>query len=366
MHRHTALAITLAFLLLPLAGCFGGNPDPSSTTSATTATTRTTDPSHADFDGAAALEFVKGFSLRADGSPRYRMPGSEGQREGADYLWAATSVPGWTRTWQNFTGKDFLAIANRPAASYERSPQCSTADAERLPGLPFHNLLALRPGPQGSPTVFLAAHWDSLFGSYQDDAANRSKPYPGANDGASGVGVLLQFMRETQGVEFPFGLAVLFFDGEDGFNDCYPLVGSTYYAEHPLVAVDRLILLDMVGSPDARFIREGQSEKSDAALVELLWRHGRLVEGGRGSVHFTDIRISIADDHVPFIAKGIPAVDIIDAGRTSGFGFPPEWHTTRDTVDRLDAGMLQLVGSTLLAALQDPAFVTSWDAPGAT
>lgn len=355
-------ALALAFLLLPLAGCFGDPTGTSSnTTDASSTTTGTATGAPVDFDGEAALEFVKGFALRADGSPRYRMPGSEGQREGAQYLWNATAVPGWMRTWQNFTGQDFLAIPNRPGASYERSPQCSAEDAERLPGLPFHNLVARRAGPRDSPTVFVAAHWDSLFGSYQDDAANRTKPYPGANDGASGVGVLLQLMREVQGMQLPFGVAVLFFDGEDGFNDCYPLVGSTYYAEFPVVRVGRLILLDMVGSKDARFVREAQSEKSDAALVDLLWRHGRQVHGGRGAVHFTDLRTSIADDHVPFIAKGIPAVDIIDAGRPSGF--PPEWHTTRDTVDRLDAGMLSLVGSTLLATLQDPEFSSTWKVP---
>lgn len=356
------MAILAGALLVAtlLAGCNGNGPSPTTSPSTSPSTSSSLSPMPA-FDGAAALDFVQGFALRPDGTPRHRMPGSVGQAEGAAYLWQETDLPGWTRHWQNFTGADFLALPNRPAAAYEKGGPCTPSDEERLPALPFHNIVAVRAGaPEGAPTLLLGAHWDSLFGSYADDLSNQSVPYPGANDGASGVGLLLQLMRELADVDLPFGVAVIFLDGEDGFNDCYPLVGSTYHSRNLLVPVHRFLLLDMVGSPDARFIREAQSEASDPALVALLWQKGRQAHGASGAVHFTERRTHITDDHTAFIAVGIPSVDLIDAGRATPTGFPPEWHTTRDTVDRLSTQTLALVGDTLLAALQDPAFLARW------
>jgi hypothetical protein len=312
------------------------------------------------FDGEAALDFVKGFALKPDGSPRYRIPGTEGQREGAAYLWSQMAVPGWSRQWQNFTGADYLRLDRSTVEHYgPGSAYCSAEDSARLPGLPFHNLLAIRRGASSDRLFLLGTHWDSQsVSNYDPDPAKREEPYPGANDGASGAGVLLQLMRELRGVELPFDVGVLFIDGEDGFVDCHPLAGSLYFAQNPPVAVHRFLLLDMVGSPDARFLRESQSLQSDRALMDLLWEHGRALGG---AVHFVDRVSSIVDDHVAFAQQGIPSVDLIDAARDGG-PFPPEWHTTHDTVDKLSSQTMALVGSTILAVAKDPRFVEQWPA----
>lgn len=361
VQRRTLAVATLALAVLLVAGCFGGPAQTSSSgstgTSTTTATTTatTTNPPTGTFDGEAALEFVKGFALREDGSPRFRMPGTVGQTEGAAYLWEAMDVPGWTRGWQNFTGADYRRLDRTPVDSYARPPSCSQADYDRVPTYPFHNLYATRSGGDpDQPLVLLVAHWDSLQRSFMDpDPEKKDDPYPGANDGASGVGLLLRLMRQLDGIALPFGVGVLFVDGEDGFIACYPLAGSLQFAQHPPLDPDRVLVLDMVGDPGARFIRDSASVQSDPVLVDLLWRHGHAFGGGES---FPNTASSVTDDHLAFIHSGIPAVDLVDYGR----GFPPTWHTTSDTVDRLSPAMLALVGDVLLATLQDPQFHASW------
>jgi hypothetical protein len=363
VHRCTLALATAVLAALLVAGCFGGPAQTSSggpagtgATTAATTTALTTAPPVRTFDGEAALEFVKGFALRDDGSPRYRMPGTAGQAEGAAYLWKSMDVPGWTRGWQNFTGADYQRLDRAPVDSYTRPPACSQADLDRVPTYPFHNLYASRGGDPGQPLVLLVAHWDSLQRSFMDpDPEKKDDPYPGANDGASGVGVLLQLMRELEGIPLPFGVGILFVDGEDGFVACYPLAGSLQFAQHPPLEAHRVLVLDMVGDPGARFVRDSASVESDPALVDLLWRHGHALGGG---AHFPNTATSITDDHLAFIHAGIPAVDLVDAGR----GFPPTWHTTGDTVDKLSPAMLALVGDVVLATLRDPQFHSPWPA----
>lgn len=365
MQRHALAVATLVVAALLAAGCFGGpaqtsssGPTGTSTPGATTpaaTTPTTTTPAVRTFDGEAALDFVKGFALRDDGSPRFRMPGTVGQAEGAAYLWQAMDVPGWTRSWQNFTGADYQRLDRTPVEYFTRPPACTQADLDRVPAYPFHNLYATRSsGDPGQPLILLVAHWDSLQRSVMDpDPDKKDDPYPGANDGASGVGLLLQLMRELEGTTLPFDVGILLVDGEDGFIACYPLAGSLQFAQHPPLVPDRVLVLDMVGDPGARFVRESASVQSDRALVDLLWRHGHAL-GGAAS--FPNTATSITDDHLAFIHAGIPAVDLVDAGR----GFPPTWHTTGDTVDKVSPAMLALVGDVVLATLQDPQFHASW------
>jgi len=356
----------LLLLCATLAGCNGLDGDTSSTSSQSfpsstgISTGISTAPPLPDFDGDAALEFVRGFVLQADGTPRFRIPGTVGQQEGAAYLWSQTDLPGWTRGWQNFTGEDYLLLNRSVVAGYGQGSLPCSLKAEAVPALPFHNLYALRaaggayPEP---PLLLLAAHWDSqMHSDFDPDESKRCLPDPGANDGASGVGLLLQMMRELEGVDLPFRVGVLFIDGEDGFFDHYPLAGALYFAQNPPFGVDRFLLLDMVGDPGARYIREAASAQSDPKMLDLLWRHGRALGGGDS---FVQRSYSITDDHVAFIAAGIPSVDVIDAGRDAT-GFPPQWDTTEDTVEKLSPTMLALVGDTILATVQDPTFVQGW------
>lgn len=308
----------------------------------------------APFDGDAALAFVRGLATQADGSPRYRMPGTPGQAEGASYLWNAMDVPGWSRNWQNFTGADYLALDRSQVARYnETSRWCPKQDLQALPSWPFHNLYAVRESRNSSaPLLLIGAHWDSQMHSDNDpNFTRRSWPDPGANDGASGVGVLLQLMRSVDALgPLPVSVGLLFVDGEDGFYDCYPDAGSLYFAQRLPRPVAAFVLLDMVGDPGALYPRESYSRQSAPALQDLLWRHGQATAYGRA--HFTNGTATIDDDHLAFIHAGIRSVDLIDAGRPTIF--PPQWDTAFDTVDRLDPAMLALVGGTLVAALRDP------------
>jgi Zn-dependent M28 family amino/carboxypeptidase len=182
------------------------------------------------------------------------------------------------------------------------------------------------------------------------DPARRSRPDPGANDGASGVGVLLQLMRHLDALpDLAVSVGLLFVDGEDGFFDCYPDAGSLYFAQNLDDAVAAFVLLDMVGDPGALYPRESNSHRSAPALQDLLWQHGQALD----AAHFINRTTTIEDDHLAFIQQGIPSVDLIDAGRP-GSVFPPQWDTTNDTVDKLDAAMLGLVGDVLLQTLADP------------
>ncbi|HJQ94040.1 MAG TPA: M28 family peptidase, partial [Candidatus Thermoplasmatota archaeon] len=322
----------------------------------------------------AAYGYAEVLVTAADGSPAFRVPGTPAHVEAAHRLHAAMQVSGWTVAWQNLTGEDYDALDKGEASVYtESAAYCSQEDRERLAGLAFMNLVATRPAPEATERTFiLGAHWDSKAEASEDpDPGKRSQPVLGANDGASGVGVLLQMMRELEGVDLPYNVQVVFFDGEDGFEDCHPLAGSLWFV-HRLGQQDaeagaesgagggpdgeaqrRMLLLDMVGDPDARFIREAHSVRCDAALVDLL--HANAAGHGLAE-NFPGRSASIQDDHVPFTQAGIPAVDLIDYGR----GFPPYWHTTEDTLDKLDAGMLGRVGALVTDVMQDDSFAEEW------
>ncbi|MEA3204319.1 MAG: hypothetical protein QOI63_1999 [Thermoplasmata archaeon] len=342
-----AVAAVALLLAGALAGCTGHG--------ATSSTTAQQAPA---FDGQAALAFVRQVALQADGSPRFRIPGTQGQAEGAAALWKASALPGWDRQWQNFTGEQYLALDRSVVAGYTPGPgvdrrYCKEEAEAKVPALRFSNLLAIRPASvPRAPLLLFGAHWDSQMHSDNDVAANQSKPDPGANDGASGVGVLLQLMRAVDALgPRPFAVGVLFVDGEDGFFDCYPDAGSLYFVQARTRPVAAFVLLDMVGDPGALYPKETYSRQSAPALQDLLWRHGQATPDG--AAHFVNGTATIEDDHLAFIQAGIASVDLIDAGRPGTF--PPQWDTSFDTVDRLDARMLGLVGATLVALLRDPA-----------
>jgi hypothetical protein len=326
------------------------------------------------FDGEAAYAFVEGLLDAAQGAPTYRIPGTEGHNRSALWLWSQMQAEGWQGHWQNFTGQDYVdrleAGQGQFVLPYYQSPTyCKDEARERLPGLHFSNLYAILPSPKegggSGRTLFIAAHWDSQMHSDEDpDPAKRSQPDPAANDGASGVGVILELMRTMggNGVELPFDLGILLTDGEDGYFDCYPLAGAIEFTRNATTAglASRLLLLDMVGDLDARFPRESNSVQSDPAFVDVLWRHGQEVAG---LDRFNDTRRSVSDDHVAFIAVGIPSVDLIDVGRdyaTSNGGFPPYWDTTDDTLEHISPRMLGMVGQAIVDTLLDPELAETW------
>jgi hypothetical protein len=203
-------------------------------------------------------------------------------------------------------------------------------------GHPIQNIIARR--SDEPPQIILAAHYDSRLAADRDpDPAKHSAPTPGANDGASGVAVLLELARVLPEKGIPVWL--VFLDAEDNGN--LPgwdwLLGSRAF----VAALERkpraAVIVDMVGDADLNIYFE---QNSDTTLAAQIW--AQAAELGYGRAFIPAPKYSILDDHVPFLEAGIPAVDIID------FDYP-YWHTAADTADKVSAASLQIVGETLLA-----------------
>jgi glutaminyl-peptide cyclotransferase len=185
------------------------------------------------------------------------------------------------------------------------------------------NVLA-RFGPRGEG-LLLGAHWDSRPWADQDSTpANRGKPILGANDGASGVAVLLALAAVMKQSPPPIPVQIVFFDGEDQAkegNESGYLLGSREYVRRLAPPTPQaMILVDLVGGRDLHVCREGYSEQMAGWLNEILFKRANAL----GLTGFDDrVCYTIFDDHVPFLERGIPAVDLIDMHY-------PQWHTTGD------------------------------------
>jgi glutaminyl-peptide cyclotransferase len=210
----------------------------------------------------------------------------------------------------------------------------SHIQSAQMLGHTVENVIAYR--GDGPPRIILGAHYDTrLYADQDPDPAKRLDPVPGANDGASGVAVLLELARVLPEDGIPVWL--VFFDAEDngrieGWD--WILGSQAFVAElefHPEAAV----IVDMIGDADQNIYIE---RNSDPELSAEIWQVA--AELGYGSSFIPTPKHSILDDHTPFLRAGITAVDIID------FDYP-YWHTTEDTVDKISAESLEAVGRTL-------------------
>lgn len=204
---------------------------------------------------------------------------------------------------------------------------------ERL-GHPIYNIIAKR--NNAPPQIILGAHYDTRFFADNDpDIANHTLPVPGANDGASGVAVLLELARTLPQDTLPTWL--VFFDAEDnGRIDGWDwILGSRAFVEEIEVNPQAVVIVDMIGDIDLNIHLEINSDK---ALRAEIWNIAH--ELGYGSVFINVEKYSMLDDHTPFLEKGIPAVNLID------FDYP-YWHTISDTPDKVSAESLLAVGDTL-------------------
>lgn len=195
-------------------------------------------------------------------------------------------------------------------------------------------------GPKDGERILLCAHWDTRpFADQDPDPKNRSKPVPGANDGASGVAVLLEMARLFRAAPPPVGVTLVLFDGEDwGRTTETMFIGSRFFAQHPLGGPFRYgILLDMVGDADLQIYRECYSQERAPEVVDRVWRAANElgIEAFRPSVGHR-----IQDDHLPLLERGIPVIDVID------FDYP-YWHTIADTPDKCSARSLKHVGDVI-------------------
>lgn len=200
-------------------------------------------------------------------------------------------------------------------------------------GHPIQNIIAFR--ADEVPKIILGAHYDTRMVADNDpDPVNRSQPVPGANDGASGVAVLLELARTLPKEGPPAWL--VFFDAEDNgrLQGWDWSLGSQAFVNGLEFSPESVVIVDMVGDSSLDINME---LNSNIELTNDIWD----IAGELGFEQFImETRYSLLDDHTPFLRVGIPAVLIID------FNYP-FWHTTADTVDKVSADSLQAVGATL-------------------
>jgi len=235
-----------------------------------------------------------------------RTPGSQAHAETRAWIVASLQQAGWQ-------------AESRPA---------------RMMGHDLYNLVGRR--GQGRPWIILGAHYDSRMMADQTPGGS-SQPVPGANDGASGVAVLLELAR-TLPQDLPGQVWLVFFDGED--NGDLPgwdwILGSRALAASLPALPDAVVVVDMIGDADLNVYLEGNS---DPGLAGQIWDTAARL--GYERYIIPQRKYTMLDDHLPFRQLGAPAVDLID------FDYP-YWHTTADTADKVSPHSLQVIGDTLL------------------
>lgn len=214
--------------------------------------------------------------------------------------------------------------------------------------LQLRNYLA-RFNPKATDRILYLAHWDTRpFADKSENLGQQRLPVPGANDGASGVAVLLGVADALKAKAPGIGVDLLFVDGEDygDFSDSTEtLLGARYFAKHQPPGYQTLyaVLFDMIGDKDLDIQQEGFSMANAPEVVQRVWQtadrlgYSRYFQPRAGQ--------TLTDDHVPLQQAGIRAIDIID------FNFAYH-HTTEDTLDKVSAESLQIIGDVAVALVR--------------
>jgi Zn-dependent M28 family amino/carboxypeptidase len=260
-----------------------------------------------DFNGENALAHVQ-----AQISYGPRPPGSEAHRLTGEFIHDTLEANGWKVSEQKF-----------PFGSIEGSNIYGAA------------------GPEGGRWIILGAHYDTRPIADRD-TTSPNLPVLGANDGASGVAVLLELSRILIPSTLNVHVWLTFFDAEDsgGIDEKLWAFGATKFAENLEAYPDAVVIVDMVGDSDLNLYFE---RNSDPVLSAEIWDVAQA-NGFPGFI--PEEKYTIIDDHLPFVRLGIPAIDIID------FDYP-YWHTTEDTFDKVSAESLEQVGRTIQIWLMD-------------
>ena len=285
------------------------------------------------FEADSAMSYVQ---QQCDFGPR--VPGSEAHRACGDWIVAMF------RSWGAEVKEQHTELAGYDGVL-----------------MPCRNIQARIGKPaEGKKPILVTAHWDSrAWADHDPNPALRRTPVMAANDGASGVAVMLEMARVLSRHGGEACVDFVCFDLEDqgtpdweetdGSDDFWCL-GSTYWAEQAFInAYTALyaINLDMVGTEGARFCQENFSLRYASSLVTAVWQMAERL--GYADFFPTMAGGYVTDDHLPINRLAhIPAIDIIphNEGGVSSFG--PTWHTTSDTPEHVDAAALKAVGQTLV------------------
>jgi hypothetical protein len=278
-------------------------------------------PKAGKFDGESAVRYAK---AQVDLGPR--VPGTPAAQRGGDWIIArmreradTVIVQSWIQTLSN--GRQ----------------------------VPLRNIFA-RFRPNLPDRVLYVTHWDTRPTSDEaEDPAQRNLPMPGANDGASGVGLLVALGDALKKTPPSVGVDFLFVDGEDygsfGANQDV-LMGSTYFASHLPSETYRPIfgvLFDMIGDKDLRIKQEEISVSQAPEVVRRVW--DQAAELGHDDIFVNEGAGPITDDHVPLLKAGLRVIDVIDLEY-------PYHHRPTDTIDKISATSLSIVGEVAEALLR--------------
>ena len=226
--------------------------------------------------------------------------------------------------------------------------------------LPMRNIFA-RFKPNAKERILYITHWDTRpVADMEIDPAKQGLPIPGANDGASGVALLLAVSDALKKAPPGVGVDLLFVDGEDWGTftpDVDVLIGATYFAEHlPSAGYRPLfgVLWDMIGDADLNIYQEVNSAQAAPEVVQKVW--GLAKDMGYEKYFIPEAKEPITDDHVPLIKAGLRVIDVIDIDYgprdASGVVTTSYHHTLDDTIDKVSAKSMKIVGDVAVALLR--------------
>jgi hypothetical protein len=305
----------LVILLVCLfAGCNGDAKQGSAAQRADSAASTST-----GFSGSAAYNYAK---AQVDFGPR--VPGTPAAKQAGDWIIRQMRARADTVIVQSFT--------------------YTTADGKKLP---LRNILA-RFRPELSERVLYLTHWDSRpISESAATEAEKKMPVPGANDGASGVGMFVALGDVLKKTKPNVGVDLLFTDGEDygsfGPPQVDVLIGAKYFAAHPPSPGYKPlygVLWDMIGDKDLRIPYEMISFQQAPEVVSRVWQ--TAADLGYGDIFVQESGGEVTDDHVPLLQSGLRVIDVID------LTYPPH-HTPQDTMDKISAKSLAAVGDVAAA-----------------
>lgn len=331
MIKARILLVAAGFWLSIMAGCGGGSDQSANDRSgATQRQQEELEP--APFNADSAYAYIQ---KQVDFGPR--VPNTAAHRRTASWL---------TQTLQRFA--DTTSVQKGEVTAYNGKT------------LYIRNIKAVF-NPEASKQVLLCAHWDTR--PFADrDTVRQDEPIPGANDGGSGTGVLLEIARQLSRNDPGIGVKIVLFDAEDygapesqqktGSSNKFCL-GSRYWGKRineNRYFADYGILLDMVGAENATFMREGFSLQKAPQVVDKVW--GTASQLGHTDYFSFQKTKPVMDDHVNVIREaGIPTANIIDYSSRRENGFGAYWHTHGDNMDIISRNTLRAVGETVLTTL---------------